>query len=75
LLFLAQAIAEENLPRPIHLTAFTTGAAQVRDEVLAYPEKATLLGPMRVIPREVPGSRCPCAIWTCLPPRAAARPT
>ena len=55
LLFLAQAIAEENLPRPIHLTAFTTGAAQLRDEVLAYPEKATLLGPMRVIPREVPG--------------------
>ncbi|CAM8624967.1 COG3321 Polyketide synthase modules and related proteins [Paracoccaceae bacterium] len=55
LLFLAQAMAEENLPRPIHLTAFTTGAAQVKGEVLAYPEKATLLGPMRVIPREVPG--------------------
>ncbi|NEY90541.1 type I polyketide synthase [Tabrizicola oligotrophica] len=55
LLFLAQAMAEENLPRPIHLTAFTTGAAQVRDERLAYPEKATLLGPMRVIPRELPG--------------------
>jgi thioesterase domain-containing protein/NAD(P)-dependent dehydrogenase (short-subunit alcohol dehydrogenase family)/acyl carrier protein len=55
LMFLAQAMAEENLPRPIHLTAFTTGAAQVKGEVLAYPERATLLGPMRVIPREVPG--------------------
>jgi acyl transferase domain-containing protein/thioesterase domain-containing protein/acyl carrier protein len=55
LMFLAQAMAEENLARPIHLTAFTTGAAQVKGEVLAYPEKATLLGPMRVIPREVPG--------------------
>lgn len=54
-MFLAQAMAEENLPRPIHLTAFTTGAAQVKAEVLAYPEKATLLGPMRVIPRELPG--------------------
>ncbi len=55
LMFLAQAMAEENLPRPIHLTAFTTGAAQVRQEPLRYPEKATLLGPMRVIPRELPG--------------------
>ena len=55
LMFLAQAMAEENLPRPIHLTAFTTGAAQVRDEVLRYPEKATLLGPAKVIPRELPG--------------------
>jgi len=55
LMFLAQAMAEENLPGPIHLTAFTTGAAQVRDERLRYPEKATLLGPMRVIPRELPG--------------------
>ncbi len=55
LMFLAQALAEENLPRPIHLTAFTTGAAQVKGEGLAYPEKATLLGPARVIPRELPG--------------------
>ena len=55
LMFLAQAIAEENLPRPIHLTAFTTGAAQVKGEGLAYPEKATVLGPARVIPRELPG--------------------
>ena len=55
LMFLAQALAEENLPRPMHLSVFTTGAAQVRDEALPYPEKATLLGPARVIPRELPG--------------------
>lgn len=55
LMFLAQAMAEENLPRPIHLTTVTTGAAQVRGEGLAYPEKAMILGPARVIPREVPG--------------------
>ncbi len=55
LMFLAQAMAEENLPRPIHLTAFTTGAAQVKGERLVSPEKATLLGPARVIPRELPG--------------------
>lgn len=55
LLFLAQAMAEENLPRPIHMTVVTTGAAQVRAEPLRYPEKATVLGPLRVIPHELPG--------------------
>ena len=55
LMFLGQALAEENLPRPIRVTVLTTGAAQVRAEALAYPEKAMVLGPARVIPREVPG--------------------
>lgn len=55
LMFLAQAIAEEGLPGPIRLTALTTGAAQVKSEPLPYPEKAMILGPARVIPREVPG--------------------
>ncbi|MFN4155683.1 MAG: type I polyketide synthase [Paracoccaceae bacterium] len=55
LLFLGQALAGENLPRPIRITVLTTGAAQVKAEVLAYPEKAMVLGPSRVIPREVPG--------------------
>ena len=55
LMFLAQAIAEENLPRPIHLSVLTNGAAQVKDERLIWPEKATALGPVRVIPRELPG--------------------
>ncbi|MFM7444135.1 MAG: SDR family oxidoreductase, partial [Tabrizicola sp.] len=55
LTFLAQAIAGESLPGPITLHAFTTGAAQVKSERLAYPEKAMALGPIRVIPREMPG--------------------
>ncbi|MCU0901596.1 MAG: type I polyketide synthase, partial [Cypionkella sp.] len=55
LMFLGQALAEENLPRPIRITVLTTGAAQVRAEALRYPEKAMVLGPARVIPREVPG--------------------
>ena len=48
LLFLAQAMAEENLPRPLHVQVFTSGAA-------IHPEKATALGPVQVIPRELPG--------------------
>ncbi|ETX30429.1 type I polyketide synthase [Roseivivax isoporae] len=55
LLFLAQAIADETLPRPIHVTVFTNGAARLRDEALPHPEKATIAGPARVIPRELPG--------------------
>ncbi|GGE20830.1 Acyl transferase domain-containing protein [Gemmobacter megaterium] len=71
LLFLAQALAEENLPRPIHLAAFTTGAAQVKTERLAYPEKATLQGPLRVIPREFPGITC-SSLDLVLPGKAGA---
>ena len=55
LLFLAQAIAEENLPGPLHVNVFSTGAAQVADEPLPYPEKATIAGPARVMPQEMPG--------------------
>ncbi|MFN4128694.1 MAG: type I polyketide synthase, partial [Paracoccaceae bacterium] len=55
LLFLGQALAGENLPRPIRITVLTTGAAQVKSGALAHPEKAMVLGPARVIPREVPG--------------------
>ncbi len=58
LLFLAQALSEENLPVPLHLTVVTSGAAQVRDEALPHPEKSTALGPVRVIPRELPGVTC-----------------
>ena len=55
---LGQALAEAGADTPVHLTAFTTGATQVRGEALAYPEKATLSGPLGVIPREVPGFTC-----------------
>ena len=69
LLFLAQALAEENLPRPIHVTVVTTGGAQVKSEPLRYPEKATVLGPLRVIPRELPGVTC-SALDVTLPAKA-----
>ncbi len=58
LFFLGQAVAEENLPRPLHIVAFTTGAARVKSEPLPYPEKAAIAGPMRVMPRELPGVTC-----------------
>ncbi len=54
LFFLAQAIGGEDLPGNIHMTVLSNGAAQHKDEALPYPEKATLAGPARVIPREFP---------------------
>ncbi|MFY0311234.1 beta-ketoacyl synthase N-terminal-like domain-containing protein [Leisingera sp. D0M16] len=55
---LAQELGNADLPGPVHLTVFTTGAAQVRDEALPYPEKAMIAGPLGVIPRELPGLTC-----------------
>ena len=55
LLFLTQAIAEENLPRPIDLSVITNGMLADDDELVQYPDKATVLGPVKVAPRELPG--------------------
>ncbi|MFV2051356.1 type I polyketide synthase [Aliiroseovarius sp. YM-037] len=58
LLFLAQAIGGEDLPMPMHLSVLTSDAMQVKDETLRFPEKSTVIGPTRVIPREFPGISC-----------------
>ncbi|MGR3761996.1 type I polyketide synthase [Roseobacteraceae bacterium NS-SX3] len=58
---LAQELGNAELPQPPHITVFTTGAAQVRDETLPYPEKAMIAGPAGVIPRELPGVTCATA--------------
>ncbi|MFK7753072.1 MAG: SDR family NAD(P)-dependent oxidoreductase [Sedimentitalea sp.] len=58
LMALAQALSATDLDHPVHINVFTTGAAQVRDEALPYPEKATIAGPVGVIPRELPGFSC-----------------
>ncbi|GAB4211745.1 MAG: type I polyketide synthase [Sandaracinaceae bacterium] len=61
LLFLAQAIGEESLPPPQRITVITNGmeAVDLDDdgprEALPYPDKATVLGPVKVLPRELPG--------------------
>ncbi len=55
---LAQELGTLELPGPLHLSIFTTGAAQFRDEPLPYPEKALISGPAGVIPRELPGLTC-----------------
>ena len=71
LLFLAQALSEAQLPEALRLTVVTDGMQQVGDEDLPYPEKATVLGPCGVIPREMNAA---CAVIDVrLPPKAEGR--
>lgn len=56
LFFLAQALASTNLAAPLQITVVTNGMQRVGNEAMPYPEKATVLGPAQVIPREIQGA-------------------
>lgn len=56
LMHLMQALSEANIGTHLHISAVTNGAQQVHDEGLAHPEKATIEGPLLVIPREFEGT-------------------
>jgi acyl transferase domain-containing protein/thioesterase domain-containing protein len=55
LFFLAQALGGEDLRKPMHIAVMSSGMQQVEGEGLPYPEKATVLGPVQVIPSEFAG--------------------
>jgi thioesterase domain-containing protein/NAD(P)-dependent dehydrogenase (short-subunit alcohol dehydrogenase family)/acyl carrier protein len=54
LLHLAQALAEAEPAGPVQISVITNGMQRVASEPLPYPEKATVLGPARVMPQEMP---------------------
>jgi acyl transferase domain-containing protein/thioesterase domain-containing protein len=54
LLYLAQALAAEDT-NALQIRVFTNDAIQVDKEAVGSPEKATLQGPVKVIPQEMPG--------------------
>ncbi|PON19514.1 hypothetical protein C2W62_02320 [Candidatus Entotheonella serta] len=58
LLFLAQAVGEATLAEPIHLSVISSGVQVVTGDEQLIPEKATLIGPCRVIPQEYPLLSC-----------------
>ncbi|GAB4262774.1 MAG: type I polyketide synthase [Candidatus Promineifilaceae bacterium] len=58
LFFMAQVLGESALGEPVTIHVFTNGTQQVTSELLANPEKATLMGPVQVIPREFPELHC-----------------
>jgi len=61
LLYLAQACGRQGLTTPLALLAVASGLHRVRgEERQICPEKAMLLGPVMVIPREYPHIRAAC---------------
>ncbi len=59
LYFLAKVLGDESVPTPLHLTVVSSQMQRIsEDEELLHPEKATVLGPVQVIPRELPGVTC-----------------
>jgi aminoglycoside N3'-acetyltransferase/NAD(P)-dependent dehydrogenase (short-subunit alcohol dehydrogenase family) len=58
LLFLAQALGEQTVERPVHLGVISNHLQCVTEEEILCPEKATVLGPCKVIPQEYPNLVC-----------------
>lgn len=54
LFYLGQVLADADLEQNIQITVLSNGMQRVGDEALPYPEKATILGPVQVLPRELP---------------------
>ena len=58
LLYLAQAIAQQDLADTIKLVVVSDHMQQVMPEDMIQPVKSILLGPVRVIPHEFPNVQC-----------------
>jgi acyl transferase domain-containing protein/acyl carrier protein len=58
LLFLAQALGAQQLPAPLHIEVVSNHIQVVTGEEVLHPEKATMLGPCKVIPQEYPHLVC-----------------
>ena len=56
LLHLAQALGDVTETGEVHFSIITNGMQQVASEALPYPEKATILGPALVLPKEMDGA-------------------
>ena len=71
LLFLAQALGERGVT-DLGVTVVSDRMQRIADEASLHPETATLLGPCKVIPKEVPGIHC-CSFDVSLAEKNFAR--
>jgi acyl transferase domain-containing protein/thioesterase domain-containing protein len=71
LLFLAQALGSQAVDEPLHIGVVSNQLQSVEGEPILRPERATLLGPCKVIPREFAGITCQ-SIDVMLPDGGAA---
>jgi acyl transferase domain-containing protein/acyl carrier protein len=58
LIFLAQAFGKQSILDPLRIGVISTNIQEVTGEEVLYPEKATVLGPCKVIPQEYPHISC-----------------
>jgi acyl transferase domain-containing protein len=73
LLYLAQAFGTSGATDPMRVVVVTDGVHDVTGEDRICPEKATVLGPCRVMPHEMPNVSCQhidISASSCLGPRA-----
>ena len=67
LIFLAQALGKQNILDPLRIGVVSTHLQEVTGEEVLCPEKATVLGPCKVIPQEYPNISC-LSIDLVIPP-------
>ena len=58
LIFLAQALGEQYLEHSVRVVTVSSQLHEVTGEELVRPERATMLGPCKVIPQEYPNITC-----------------
>jgi len=56
LVYLTQALSKQTILKPVHIEVLSNGLYTLEGPV--QPEKATILGPSRVIPQELPSITC-----------------
>lgn len=60
LVFLSQALVDQAIVEPVTLCVVTNGLHDIETGSVLRPEKATLLGPCKVIPQEMENVTCRC---------------
>jgi acyl transferase domain-containing protein len=60
LLFLCHALETAPISAPLRIEVVSNQLHSITDAEVAYPDKATLLGPCKVIPQEYPHITCHC---------------
>lgn len=58
LIFTAQALGRHNLTNPLQMVVVSNNLQEVNGDEVLSPEKATLLGPVEIIPLEYPNISC-----------------
>ncbi|BAY50149.1 beta-ketoacyl synthase (plasmid) [Scytonema sp. HK-05] len=70
LLFLAQAIGKQTINDKLHIAVVSNNMQEVTGVEVLCPQKATLLGPVKVIAQEYQNISC-CSIDVVIPPKGS----